>query len=41
MDEQDRQRVEGMARKMIRRGDFDHLVNPGRGARIERDKQDD
>ena len=26
---------------MIRRGHFDHLVNPGRDARLDRDNQDD
>ena len=41
MDEQYRQRVEEMAGEMIRRGDFDHLVNPGRAARLDRDNQDD
>ena len=41
MDEQYKQRVEEMAREMIRRGDFDHLVNPGRGSRIDGDNQDD
>ena len=34
-------RIEALARKMIRRGDFDHLLNPGRGARFYRDSQDD
>ena len=41
MDEQYRQRVEEMVREMIRRGDFDHVVNPGRGVRIDGDNQDD
>ena len=40
MDEQFRQRVEERAREMIRRGDYDHLVNPGRDARLDRDNQD-
>ena len=26
---------------MIKRGDFNHLLNPGEGARIDRDSQDD
>ena len=34
-------RIEALAREMIRRGDFDHLLNPGRGARLDRDSQDD
>ena len=41
MDEQYRKRVEEMAREMIRRVDFNHLVNPGRDARLDRDNQDD
>ena len=40
MDEQYRQRIEEMDREMIRRGDFDHLVNPGGDARLDRDNQD-
>ena len=34
-------RIEVLAREMIRRGDFDHLFNPGRGARLDKDSQDD
>ena len=41
MDEQFRQRMEELAKEMIRRGDYNHLINPGRGARIDRDNQDD
>ena len=41
MDEQFRPGLEERAREMIRRGDFGHLVNPGRGARLDRDIQDD
>ena len=33
--------IEALAREMMRRGDFDHLLNPGRGARLDRDSQDD
>ena len=40
MDEQYRQRVEERARELIRRGDYDHLVNPGGDARLDRDNQD-
>ena len=40
MEEQYRQRVEEVAREMIRRGDFDHLVIPGRDARLDRDNKD-
>ena len=41
MDEQYRQRVEEIAREMIRSGEFDHPVNPDRDARSDRNKQDD
>ena len=41
MDEQYRQRVEEIAREMIRSGEFDHLVNPDRDARLDRNIQDD
>ena len=41
MEEQVRQRAEELVREMIRRGDYHHLINPGRGARIDRDNQDD
>ena len=41
MDEQYRQRVEEIAREMIRRGEFDHPVNPDRDARLGRNNQDD
>ena len=41
MDEKVRQRAEELAREMIRKGDFNHMVNPGRGTRIDRDNQDD
>ena len=34
-------RIEELAREMIRRGGFDHLIHPGRGARIDRDNQHD
>ena len=41
MDEQFRQRAEEPAKEMIRRSDYNHLINPGRSARIDRDDQDD
>ena len=41
MDEQYRQRVEEIAREMIRRGEFDNPVNPDRDARLDRNIQDD
>ena len=41
MDEQYRQRVEEIAREMIRSGEFDHPVNPDRDARLDRNNQDD
>ena len=41
MDEQYRQRIEEIAREMIRRGEFDHPVNPDRDARLDRNIQDD
>ena len=41
MDERYRQRVEEIAREMIRSGDFDHSVNPDRDARLGRNNQDD
>ena len=41
MDEQIRQRAEEIVSEMIRRGDYHHLINPGRGSRIDRDNQDD
>ena len=41
MDEQYRQRVEEIAREMIRSGEFDNPVNPDRDARLDRHIQDD
>ena len=41
MDEQYRQRLEEIAREMIRSGEFDHPVNPNRDARLDRNIQDD
>ena len=41
MDEQYRQRVEEIAREMIRSGEFDYPVNPDRDARLGRNNQDD
>ena len=41
MDEQYRQRVEEIAREIIRNGEFDHPVNPDRDARLGRNIQDD
>ena len=41
MDEQYRQRVEEIAREMIRSGEFDHPVNPDRDARLDGNIQDD
>ena len=41
MDGQYRQRVEEIAREMIRSGEFDHPVNPDRDARLGRNNQDD
>ena len=41
MDEQYRQRIEEIAREMIRRGEFDHPVNPDRDATLNRNNQDD
>ena len=40
MDEQYRQRLEEIAREMIRSGEFDHPVNPDRDARLDRNNQD-
>ena len=40
MDEQYRQRLEEIAREMIRSGEFDHPVNPDRDARLGRNNQD-
>ena len=37
----DRQRAEEIAREVIRRGDFDHLVNSDRDVRLGRNNQDD
>ena len=34
-------RTEALARKMIQRGEFNHLLYPGEGARIDREYQDD
>ena len=34
-------RIEASAREMIQRGEFNHLLNPGKGARIDREYQDD
>ena len=41
MDEQYRQRLEEIAREMIRSGEFDHPVNSDRDARLDRNIQDD
>ena len=41
MDEQYRQRLEEIAREVIRSGEFDHPVNPDRDARLDRNIQDD
>ena len=41
MDKQYRQRVEEIAREMIRNGEFDHPVNPDRDVRLGRNNQDD
>ena len=41
MDEQHRQRLEEIAREMIRSGESDHPVNPDRDARLDRNNQDD
>ena len=41
MDEQHRQRVEEIAREMIRSGEFDHPVNPDRDVGLDRNIQDD
>ena len=41
MDEQHRQRVEEIAREMIRSGEFDHPVNADRDVRLDRNIQDD
>ena len=41
MDEQHRQRVEEIAREMIRSGEFNHPVNPDRDVRLGRNNQDD
>ena len=40
MNGQFRQRAEELAREIIRKGDYNNLINPGRGARIDRDNQD-
>ena len=41
MDEQYRQRLEEIAREVIRSGEFDHPVNPDRDVRLDRNNQDD
>ena len=41
MDEQYRQKIEEIAREMIRGGEFNHLVNPDRDVRLDRNIQDD
>ena len=41
MDEQYRQRVEEIAREMIRSGEFDNPVNHDRDAGLDRNIQDD
>ena len=41
MDEQYRQRLEEIAREVIRSGEFDHPVNPDRDIRLDRNNQDD
>ena len=33
-------RIEALAREMIQRGDFNHLLNPGEGVRISRENWD-
>ena len=40
MDEQYRKRVEERAMELIRNGEYDHLVIPDRGARLQRNNQD-
>ena len=37
----DQARIEALAREMIQRGELNHLFNPGEGARIDREYQDD
>ena len=37
----DQARIEALAREMIQRGELNHLINPGEGARIDREYQDD
>ena len=37
----DRQRLEEIAREVIRSGEFDHPVNPDRDVRLDRNNQDD
>ena len=34
-------RIEALARDMIQRGEFNYLLNPGEGTRIDREYQDD
>ena len=41
MDEQFRKRVDERAMELIRSGEYDHLVIPDRGARLDRNNQDD
>ena len=35
----DQARIEALAREMIQRGEFNHLLKPGEGARIDREYQ--
>ena len=37
----DQARIEALAREMIQRDELNHLLNPGEGARIDREYQDD
>ena len=37
----DQAKIEALAREMIQRGELNHLFNPGEGARIDREYQDD
>ena len=34
-------RIEALVREMVQRGELNHLFNPGEGARIDREYQDD
>ena len=37
----DQARIEALAREMIQKGEFNHLLNPGEGPRIDREYQGD